>query len=79
MFGQDIDVCNDCKTCALSGLCGDLCERYQAYRRTIKLELEGMPEHFSVELHCKIYRGKDPKSRIMFKELYLRRINDQEE
>lgn len=74
MFGEDIDICNECQTCALSGLCGDLCERYQAYRRTIKLELEGMPEHFGVELHCKIYRAKDPKPRIS--ELYLRRIND---
>lgn len=68
MFGLDIGICNDCMTCALSGLCGDLCERYQAYRRTIKLELEGMPEHFNVELHCKLHRDRDLKPRVVYKE-----------
>lgn len=23
MFGLDVDICNDCMTCALSGLCRD--------------------------------------------------------
>ena len=68
MFGQDIDIRNDCQTCMMSGFCGDLCKQYQAYRRIIKLELEGMPEQFGVELHCKFYRDKDPKPRIIFKE-----------
>ena len=74
MFGQDIDICSECKTCVLSGFCGDLCEQYQAYRRIIKLELEGMPEDFSVELHCKLHQDNGLKQRI--RELYLRRIND---
>lgn len=68
MFGQDIDIRNDCQTCMMSVLCGDLCKQYQAYRRIIKLALEGMPEQFGVELHCKFYRDKDPNPRIIFKE-----------
>lgn len=68
MFGLDVDICNDCLTCGLSGLCRDLCERYQDYRRIIKLELEGMPEYFSVELHCKLHRDRDLKPRAIYKE-----------
>ena len=68
MFGEDIDIRNECQTCVMSGLCGDLVRQYRAYRRIIKLELEGMPEQFSVELHCKLYRDKYPKPRIIFKE-----------
>ena len=68
MFGEDIDIRNECQTCVMSRLCGDLVRQYQAYRRIIKLELEGMPEQFSVELHCKLYRDKYPKPRIIFKE-----------
>lgn len=68
MFGLDVDICNDCLTCGLSGLCRDLCERYQAYRRAIKLEFEELPEHFSVELHCKLHRARDLKPRVIYKE-----------
>lgn len=80
MIGLDTDIRNDCMTCALSGLCGGLCEQYQAYRRAIKRELERMPkhfgEHFSVELHCKLYRARDLKPRVAYKDSYIRRMND---
>lgn len=62
MFGEDIDIRNECLSCGVSGMCGDLCAKYQEYRRIARIELEDVPDIFEFELHCKLYREGQPKT-----------------
>lgn len=74
MFGEDIDIRNECLSCGVRGMCGDLYARYQEYRRIARIELEDVPDIFEFELHCKLYREVNQKLRISnIREILLRK------